>query len=138
MLGLSINNDIFSIPGATNVGSVQIYVDEQLKTNKWLGLSVGTLRNNDYDEVQLPNDVTLGKGELVGQFNMGSTIVLIFEAPKNFTWVFSWISQPIPSLINKIFQVQFIAGPASSRRRKSGLLCRWKILEGSVKSLSTV
>jgi phosphatidylserine decarboxylase len=74
----------FTAVGATNVGSVQIYVDEELKTNKWLGLTVGTLKSSEYDEVKLPADVSLRKGELVGQFNMGSTIVLIFEAPKNF------------------------------------------------------
>lgn len=55
-----------------------------MRTNKWLGLNVGTLKENLYDEVKLADDTVLKKGELVGQFNMGSTIVLIFEAPKNF------------------------------------------------------
>lgn len=70
--------------GATNVGSVQVYIDEELKTNKWRGLNVGTLKEKEFDEVRLRNDVVLKKGELVGQFNMGSTIVLVFEAPKTF------------------------------------------------------
>lgn len=77
----------FTAVGATNVGSVSIYIDEQLKTNRWLGLDVGRkLQANAkcYDECLLPKDTTLSKGELLGQFNMGSTIVLIFEAPLNF------------------------------------------------------
>ena len=66
------------------MGSVQIFIDEELKTNRWRGLKVGQPRNNDYDEIKLPEKTSLQKGELVGQFNMGSTIVLIFEAPKDF------------------------------------------------------
>jgi phosphatidylserine decarboxylase len=80
-----LNNANFSSTGATNVGSVQIYIDEELKTNKWLGLKVGKHKhNNNYDELKLPENTKLEKGELLGQFNMGSTIVLIFEAPKDF------------------------------------------------------
>ncbi|CAO1405166.1 unnamed protein product [Diamesa tonsa] len=74
----------FTAVGATNVGSVQVYVDEELKTNKWRGLKVGSLKDKDFDEVKLAQNTVLNKGELVGQFNMGSTIVLVFEAPKSF------------------------------------------------------
>ena len=70
--------------GATNVGSVQVYIDEDLKTNKWRGLKVGTNKEKDFDEIRLSKEIVLNKGELVGQFNMGSTIVLVFEAPKTF------------------------------------------------------
>lgn len=74
----------FTAVGATNVGSVQIYIDDKLKTNQWVGLEVGTHPCKDYDELTLPQDTFLSKGELLGQFNMGSTIVLIFEAPPGF------------------------------------------------------
>lgn len=77
-------NKKFLSPGATNVGSVQVYVDEDLKTNRWRGLKVGTNKDKDFDEIRLRSDIVLNKGELVGQFNMGSTIVLVFEAPKTF------------------------------------------------------
>ena len=30
--------------------------------------------------------VTVEKGQMVGDFNFGSTIVLVFEAPRNFTF----------------------------------------------------
>jgi len=74
----------YTAVGATNVGSVQIYIDEKLKTNRWLGLKPGKEKYKHCDELKLPSDTKLTKGELVGQFNMGSTIVMIFEAPKNF------------------------------------------------------
>lgn len=50
-------------------------------------MKVGTLKDKDFDEVKLAQNTVLNKGELVGQFNMGSTIVLVFEAPKSFRWV---------------------------------------------------
>lgn len=77
-------NLFLSSPGATNVGSVQVYLDKDLKTNKWRGLKVGSLKEKDFEEIHLRNDIVLKKGELIGQFNMGSTIVLVFEAPKTF------------------------------------------------------
>lgn len=78
----------FIIAGATNVGSVDVYIDEQLKTNRWHGFKVGKHNSaNHFDEIELPENVKLSKGQLLGQFNMGSTVVLIFEAPKNFKWV---------------------------------------------------
>lgn len=59
-------------------------MDEELKTNRWLGLKVGKEKYKNYDELKMSKDIELSKGELLGQFNMGSTIVMIFEAPKNF------------------------------------------------------
>ncbi|KAG5681798.1 hypothetical protein PVAND_011206 [Polypedilum vanderplanki] len=74
----------FTAVGATNVGSVQVFIDQDLKTNRWRGLKVGTMREKDFDELAMNNDIFLNKGELLGQFNMGSTIVLVFEAPSSF------------------------------------------------------
>lgn len=72
------------ILGATNVGSVQIFMDEGLKTNRWVGLQVGRSKHVDYEEKVLPEETHMDKGQLLGQFNMGSTVVLVFEAPKDF------------------------------------------------------
>lgn len=75
----------FLVLGATNVGSIKIYIDENLETNKWHGFRVGKLNKTEhFDEIQLPQNTTLEKGQVLGQFNMGSTVVLIFEAPKYF------------------------------------------------------
>lgn len=63
--------------GATNVGSVRVYFDEQLKTNRFLS------RHGSFkDRSLVDNPVRRGKGDPFGEFNLGSTIVLIFEAPK--------------------------------------------------------
>lgn len=74
----------FTAVGATNVGSVQVYMDEELKTNRWRGFKVTPHSENEYDEIRMNKHICLNKGELVGQFNMGSTIVLVFEAPESF------------------------------------------------------
>lgn len=70
----------YTAVGATNVGSMEIAMDEKLKTNRWVGMKT----NREYDELQMTEKPWLKKGDLVGQFNMGSTIVLLFEAPTNF------------------------------------------------------
>jgi len=64
--------------GATNVGSIQINGDPDLKTNDSHAVLNGK-----------PLNLTLSgksvkKGDEIGSFNLGSTIVLVFEAPSNF------------------------------------------------------
>ncbi|XP_049644955.1 phosphatidylserine decarboxylase proenzyme, mitochondrial isoform X1 [Suncus etruscus] len=69
--------------GATNVGSIRIYFDQDLHTNS-PRYSKGSY--NDFSFVNRANKtgIPMRKGEHLGEFNLGSTIVLIFEAPKDF------------------------------------------------------
>uniref|UniRef100_A0A4W3H4X2 Phosphatidylserine decarboxylase proenzyme, mitochondrial n=1 Tax=Callorhinchus milii TaxID=7868 RepID=A0A4W3H4X2_CALMI len=71
--------------GATNVGSIRIYFDSDLHTNSPRYMK-GSY--NDFSFVTNNNKegITMRKGEHLGEFNLGSTIVLIFEAPKDFTF----------------------------------------------------
>lgn len=65
--------------GATNVGTVKVYFDKTLQTNT-------SKKTRSFKEVCLGNAIDLKRGEPVGEFRMGSTIVLIFEAPVNFNF----------------------------------------------------
>ncbi|XP_039177098.1 phosphatidylserine decarboxylase proenzyme, mitochondrial isoform X2 [Crotalus tigris] len=71
--------------GAQNVGSIRVYCDQKLQTNS-PRYSKGSY--NDFSFVTGKNDegVPMRKGEHLGEFNLGSTIVLIFEAPKDFNF----------------------------------------------------
>lgn len=68
----------YAVVGATNVGSIRVFRDEHLITNrrKWP-------KGKNCEEEQF-QDLRIEKGELFGEFRMGSTIVLLFEAPKDF------------------------------------------------------
>lgn len=67
--------------GATNVGSIKVYFDEKLETNKrkW---AKGCCEDFTFCSGN-SSGVPVQKGSPFGEFNLGSTIVLIFEAPKN-------------------------------------------------------
>ncbi|XP_054166987.1 phosphatidylserine decarboxylase proenzyme, mitochondrial-like [Oppia nitens] len=64
--------------GATNVGSVKVYFDDALATNRMLG----RMRQH-FNDFKLKKAKHLEKGDPFGEFNLGSTIVLVFEAPKH-------------------------------------------------------
>jgi len=68
----------FIAVGATNVGSIKVYHDKDLQTN-----CKNHKKGNNYD-ARFIDELTYKKGEAFGEFNMGSTIVLVFEAPHDF------------------------------------------------------
>ncbi|KAG8455831.1 hypothetical protein GDO86_001868 [Hymenochirus boettgeri] len=71
--------------GATNVGSIQIYFDRDLQTNS-PRYSKGSHNDLSYVTNNNQDGIVMRKGEQLGEFNLGSTIVLIFEAPQDFTF----------------------------------------------------
>jgi len=64
----------FVAVGATNVGSIVIPSDEGLKTNQ--------KKLNKGCEVT-PFQISQSKGDYFGEFNFGSTVVLVFELPSD-------------------------------------------------------
>ncbi|KAG2470710.1 PISD decarboxylase, partial [Polypterus senegalus] len=71
--------------GATNVGSIRIYFDRDLRTNS-PRYCKGSYNDFSYISSTNKEGVCMRKGEHLGEFNLGSTIVLVFEAPKDFTF----------------------------------------------------
>ena len=67
----------FTAIGATNVGNIKVYVDKTLQTNR------RGKKHRSRDKC-LGGAVSLKKGDPFGEFRMGSTIVLVFEAPPEF------------------------------------------------------
>lgn len=72
----------YTAVGATNVGSIKVYMDEDLTTNNKKLQKEGNYLDKDF--LNDGKGVPVKRGDLFGEFNLGSTIVLIFEAPKNF------------------------------------------------------
>ncbi|KAJ4956118.1 hypothetical protein NE237_012901 [Protea cynaroides] len=67
--------------GATNIGSIELFIEPELQTNR---PKKGLLHSEPPDErIYKPEGVgvMLRKGEEMAAFNMGSTVVLVFQAP---------------------------------------------------------
>ncbi|KAI9100991.1 phosphatidylserine decarboxylase-domain-containing protein [Phlyctochytrium arcticum] len=70
--------------GATNVGSIKIDFDKDLRTN--LAKRHMTHPPGTYNELTYAPNVVLQKGDQMGGFELGSTVVLVFEAPNDFSF----------------------------------------------------
>ncbi|XP_047306946.1 phosphatidylserine decarboxylase proenzyme 1, mitochondrial [Impatiens glandulifera] len=65
--------------GATNIGSIELYIEPTLQTNQPRKKLLH--REPPEERVYEPAGIRLRKGEEVAAFNMGSTVVLVFQAP---------------------------------------------------------
>lgn len=76
-----------ALVGAMNVGSIKLHFDPQISTNKFTPI----LKKSEYikngEERFYKNGINVKKGEEIGYFTLGSTVVLIFEAKKNFKFL---------------------------------------------------
>ncbi|KAF0689976.1 Aste57867_18620 [Aphanomyces stellatus] len=72
-----------SLVGATNVGSMTLDVEPDFVTNKWTDFYLtkewGACDTKTYESQEL-----VTRGDQVAQFKLGSTVVLVFEAPADF------------------------------------------------------
>lgn len=68
----------YTAVGATMVGSIKLPWDDKLKTNQYNWDN----RNGEFTQRNIEKNFI--KGEEIGEFNLGSTIVLIFEAPRHY------------------------------------------------------
>ena len=75
--------------GATNVGSIQIHFDRLLRTNLHDERKfTGTYAQATYNAAsRILGGQPLATGDEMGSFLLGSTIVLVFEAPEQFHFV---------------------------------------------------
>lgn len=96
--------------GATNVGSIVLYKDQKLRTNQWV---LDFAEPSTSDNIKNFNNFTLTKGESLGEFRFGSTLVVIYEAPKTNrrmekvgTWVKYGQALSVPSTSSIIMSSQ--------------------------------
>ncbi|XP_020685854.1 phosphatidylserine decarboxylase proenzyme 1, mitochondrial isoform X1 [Dendrobium catenatum] len=67
--------------GATNIGSIKLYIEPELKTNRPKRQLLHTEPPDEKIYEPVGTGLTIKKGEEVAAFNMGSTVVLVFQAP---------------------------------------------------------
>ncbi|KAI5655728.1 hypothetical protein M9H77_32915 [Catharanthus roseus] len=67
--------------GATNIGSIELLIEPSLRTNRPLKKLVHSEPPEERVYEPEGNGLMLKKGDEIAAFNMGSTVVLVFQAP---------------------------------------------------------
>ncbi|KAL9262735.1 Phosphatidylserine decarboxylase proenzyme 1, mitochondrial-like protein [Drosera capensis] len=67
--------------GATNIGSIQLFIEPELQTNRPRKKFIQSKPPDERIYEPEGVGVTIKKGNEVAAFNMGSTVVLVFQAP---------------------------------------------------------
>lgn len=74
----------YTAVGATMVGSIEIYFDDDVATSKAYRKSKADKHKGYYFDKVFEEEKKLKKGDQIGEFNLGSTVILTFEAEKGF------------------------------------------------------
>ncbi|KAK4486370.1 hypothetical protein RD792_009043 [Penstemon davidsonii] len=67
--------------GATNIGSIELFIEPSLRTNNPQKKLIHSEPPEEREYEPKGVGVMLKKGDELGAFNMGSTVVLVFQAP---------------------------------------------------------
>lgn len=68
--------------GATNVGSIEIAHEREYRTNRKEHVIGRGDSGQKFYEKSYPNGIKVAKGEELAFFKLGSTVVLVFQAPE--------------------------------------------------------
>lgn len=78
----------YTAVGATLVGSMKIYHDKKIHTSKPYYKTLAHKHKGIYFDKVYEKHVNFKRNDMIGEFNIGSTVVLIFEEDKNFKFNF--------------------------------------------------
>ena len=104
------------------VGSIKIYFDEEVLTSKQYPESDCHKHLGDYFDRTYHEPVQLEKGEQIGEFNMGSRVIMVFEAPKDgFEWSFGGEHEKVVlgTSLNKLESVEINENEVSLKLENS-------------------
>lgn len=74
----------YTAVGASLVGSIKMYHDDNVKTSKPYATTKAHNHNGIYFDKTYNKPINFDRADQIGEFNIGSTVIMVFEAPKNF------------------------------------------------------